>query len=73
VCTNFVDLSSNRALVLLVGHDTLGNAAVGATAVVAVAFVNGTLKSRAVPTHVEVTVIHRTSSITIREATREES
>jgi hypothetical protein len=49
---------------------TLVNAAGEVTKGVAVALVNDALESVALPAHVEVTVIHRTSSITVRETRR---
>jgi len=63
----FVNLGSDRAGILLVSHDSLGDTAVGAARRITVTFSNDALESIAVPTHVEVTVVHRTSSVTVRE------
>ena len=63
--TLFVNLSSDSAALRRTGHDSLVNTAGEVAIRVAVAFVNDTLKSVALPTHVEVTVVHRTSSITV--------
>ena len=54
-------------------HDSLADTAVCAAKIIAVTFVHDTLEGIALPTHVEVTVVHRTSSVTIREAMEKES
>ena len=55
----------------LAGHNSLLNATGEITVDVAVAFVNDTLESRALPTHNEIAVVHRTSSVAVRETTWE--
>ena len=71
--TLFVNLSSDRAGILLLCHDSLVDTAGEVAVRIAVTFVNDTLESIALPTHVEVTVVHCTSSVTIREAMGDES
>jgi hypothetical protein len=63
----FVNLGADRTGVLLAGHDPLVNATGDVAKGIAVAFVNDTLESVALPTHVEVAVVHRASSIAVRE------
>lgn len=66
-------MRSDRAGGILLGHDSLINAAGEVTVRIAVTFVYDTLKGRAFPTHIEVAVVHRANSITISEAVRKES
>jgi len=63
----FINLSGDRASILLAGHDSLVNAAGEVAIWATVAFINDTLEIVALPTHVVVTVIHRTGSVTVRE------
>lgn len=63
----FIDMSRDGAGGFLAGHNSLLNATGEITVDVAVAFVNDTLKSRALPTHHEIAVVHRTSSVAVRE------
>jgi hypothetical protein len=71
--TLFVNLRSDSALIFLASHDSLVDATSEVAIRIAVAFVNDILKGTGLPTHVEVTVVHRTSSVTVREAMRNES
>ena len=71
--TLFVNLRSDSTGSLLAGHDSFVNAAGEVAIDVAVAFVDDTLESVALPAHVEVTVVHRTGGVTVREAKRKES
>jgi len=63
----FVNLRSDGAGGTLAGHNPLLNAAGEVAIRIAIAFVDDTLESRAIPTHVEITVVHRTSSVTVGE------
>ena len=70
--TIFVNLRSDSAGILRVTHDSFVDTAGGVAIRIAVAFVNDALETTAFPTHVEVTVVHRTSSVAVREATGKE-
>lgn len=63
----FVNLSSDSAGGFLTGHDSLVNATAEITVNVAVTFINDALESRAIPTHIEIAMVHRTSSVSIGE------
>jgi len=63
----FINLGSESAGVLRATHDSLIDTAGEVAIRIAVTFVNNTLESAALPTHVEVTVVHRTSSVAVRE------
>ena len=66
--TLFVNLRTDGTSSFRVTHDSLFDTAGHVTIRIAVTFVDGTLEGCALPTHVEVTVVHRTSSVTIRKA-----
>lgn len=71
--TLFVNLRSDRTGSLRATHDSLIDTAGEVAIRIAVTFVNDTLESTALPAHVEVTVVHRTSSVAVREAMKNES
>lgn len=64
-------MSRDGAGGFLAGHNSLLNATGEITVDITVAFVNDTLESCALPTHDEIAVIHRASSVAVRETTRE--
>lgn len=66
----FVNLRSDRAGGTLAGHDSLLNTTGEVTIRVAVTFVDDTLECGPLPTHIEITMVHRTSGVTIREDER---
>lgn len=68
VRTLFVDLGGDRTGHVLTGHDSLLDATGEVTVGVAVAFVDNALESCALPTHVEITVVHCAGSVAIRKA-----
>jgi len=66
--TLFVNLGTDSASFFRVTHDSLVDTAGHVAIRIAMTFVDDTLEGVALPTHVEVTVVHRTISVTIREA-----
>jgi len=63
----FVNLRSDGTGCSWAGHDPLLNAAGKIAEWIAMTFVDDTLESVALPAHVEITMVHRTSSVTVRE------
>jgi len=62
---DFVNLSGNSAGGSRAGHDSLLNTTVEGAERIAMTFVNCTLEGGAVPTHVEITMVHRTGRVTV--------
>lgn len=50
------------------GHDSLVETTSGVAINIAVAFVNDSLERVSLPAHNEVTMVHRTSRVAVREA-----